>query len=83
MLRNLEIGDKVVIVPFIGMNRVGKVTKVGRSFIYADVLKFADGTPLVFPESMKFNRTTFLGVGKHLMYNIAGGMYGEHERYIE
>ena len=83
MLRNLEIGDKVVIVPFIGTNRIGKVTKVGRSIIYVDVLKFADGTPLVIPESMKFNKTTFLGIEKHYLYNIAGPMYGEHEKYIE
>ena len=81
MLRNLEIGDKVIIVPFIGMNRVGKVTKVGRSFIYVDVLKYIDGTQLVIPESMKFDKNTFIGIGKHYLYNIDGVMYGEHEKY--
>ena len=82
MMRNLEIGDKVTIVPFIGTERIGKVTKIGRTIIYVNMLKFIDSTPLVIPESMKFDKNTFLGIGKHHLYNIADAMYGEHEKFI-
>ena len=82
MFRNLEIGDKVTIVPFIGSERIGKITKIGRTIIYVDVLKFIDGTSLVIPESMKFDKNTFIGIGKHYLYNIADVMYGEHEKFV-
>ncbi len=81
MMRNLEIGDKVTIVPFIGTNLIGKVTKIGRSFIYVDAIKYVNDIKLVIPKPMKFNKNTFLGTGNDYLYSIDDVMYGEHEKF--
>ena len=39
MLRNLEVGDKVMVQPFIGEAYIGKITKIGSSIIYVELLK--------------------------------------------
>jgi len=81
MVRNLEVGDKVTIRPFIGNEYTGKIIKIGNSYIHVEVLK-ADGHLLVIPRTMIFNKNTFIGVGKDKMYEIADKMFDEHEKYI-
>ncbi len=39
MVRNLEVGDKVTVQPFIGEPYIGKITKIGSSIIYVQLLK--------------------------------------------
>ena len=89
MMRNLEIGDKVTIELMLGSGQIqyiGKVEKVGREYIYVNVLRIESkinktvrnlGTPC----PMKFNRFTFRGVGKNSSYDLMGCMYGEHEKF--
>jgi len=80
MLRNLEIGDKVTVRPFIGEPYVGKITKIGTAYIHVELMKIGD-VPLIFPRVKRFNKNTFIGVGKDKMYEIDGVMFGEHEKY--
>ena len=82
MLRNLEVGDKVTVQPFIGEPYIGKITKIGSSIIYVELLKIGS-QPLVIPRTMRFNKNTLMGLGKDHMYDIADVMFGEHEKYDE
>ena len=82
MLRNLEVGDKVTVQPFVGEPYIGKITKIGSTIIYVELLKI--GTkPLVMPRTMRFSKNTLMGFGKDHMYDIADVMFGEHEKYDE
>jgi hypothetical protein len=81
MLRNLEVGDKVKVRPFIGEScYVGKITKIGTSIIHVELLKIGE-LPLVVPRTMKFNKNTFFSLGKNTMYELDEVMFGEHEKY--
>lgn len=80
MLRNLEVGDKVTVRPFIGESYVGKITKIGTKIIYVELLKIGD-LSLVIPRTMKFNKNTFFSLGKNTMYELDEVMFGEHEKY--
>ena len=77
MLRNLEVGDKVTVQPYIG-----KITKIGSSIIYVELLKIGSQS-LVIPRTMRFSKNTLMGLGKDHMYDIADVMFGEHEKYDE
>jgi len=82
MVRNLEVGDKVTIRPFIGNDYyTGKIIKIGNSYIHVEVLKI-DGCLLFIPRTMIFNKNTFIGVGKDKMYEITDKMFDEHEKYV-
>ena len=39
MVRKLEVGDKVTVQPFIGEPYIGKITKIGSTIIYVELLK--------------------------------------------
>jgi len=83
MLRNLEVGDKVIVRPFItliGEPYIGKVTKIGTEYIYVELMKIGDA-PLAVTRVLRFNKKNFIGVGKDKMYEIDGVMFGEHEKY--
>ena len=81
MLRNLEVGDKVTVRPFIGESLyTGKITKIGSAIIYVELLKIGD-IPLVTPRTMKFSKSTLTGLGKNYLYDIVDLMFGEHEKY--
>ena len=82
MLRNLEVGDKVTVQPFIGEPYTGKITKIGSAIIYVELLKIGS-KPLVMPRTMRFSKNTLTGLGKDHMYDIAEVMFGEHEKYSE
>lgn len=82
MLRNLEVGDKVTVQPFIGEPYIGKITKIGSSIIYVELLKIGS-QPLVISKTMRFSKNTLMGLGKDHMYDIADKMFGEHEKYDE
>ena len=83
MLRNLEVGDKVKVRPFIGESYyVGKITKIGSAIIHVELLKIGD-LPLVEPRMMRFSKTTFFSLGKNKMYELNEVMFGEHEKYEE
>ena len=82
MLRNLEVGDKVTVQPFIGEPYIGKITKIGTAIIYVELLKIGS-TPLVMSRIMRFSKNTIMGLGKDHMYDIADVMFGEHEKYSE
>lgn len=82
MLRNLEVGDKVTVQPFIGEPYIGKITKIGSTIIYVELLKIGS-QPLVMPRTMRFSKNTLMGLGKDHMYDIADVMFGEHEKYSE
>ena len=89
MMRNLEKGDKVTIELMLGSGQtqyIGKVEKVGRKYIYVNVLRIKikineKVRNLRTPCPMKFNRFTFRGVEKNTSYDLMGCMYGEHEKY--
>ena len=89
MMRNLEVGDKVTIELMLGSGQtqyIGKVEKVGRKYIYVNVLRIEIKTNkkvrnLTTPWPMKFNRFTFRGVEKYTSYDLMGCMYDEHEKY--
>ena len=82
MLRNLEVGDKVTVQPFIGEPYIGKITKIGSAIIYVELLKIGD-LPLAISRTMRFNKNTLMGLGKDHMYDISDVMFGEHEKYNE
>ena len=89
MMRNLETGDKVTIELMLGSGQtqyIGKVEKVGRKYIYVNVLRIETKINktvrnLGTPWPMKFNRFTFRGVEKYTSYDLMGCMYGEHEKF--
>jgi len=74
MFRNLEIGDKVKVLSFLGKTYDGKIIKIGTSIIYVDVM-------FTIPITMKFNKKTFIGLGKHKFYELDEVMYGEHKKF--
>ena len=81
MMRNLEIGDKVTVRPFIGEScYVGKITKIGKTIIHVELLQIGN-IPLVTPRTMKFSKNTFFGLEKNTMYELDEVMFGEHEKY--
>jgi len=82
MLRNLEVGDKVTVQPFIGGTYTGKITKIGTAIIYVELLK-RDSKPLVRPRTMRFSKNTLMGLGKDHLWDIVDVMFGEHEKYSE
>ena len=89
MMRNLETGDKVTIELMLGAGQtqyIGKVEKVGRKYIYVNVLRIEIKTNkkvrnLTTPWPMKFNRFTFRGVEKYTSYDLMGCMFDEHEKF--
>ena len=82
MLRNLEVGDKVTVQPFVGEPYTGKITKIGTAIIYVELMKIGS-KPVVIPRTMRFSKNTFMGLGKDHWYDIADVMFGEHEKYSE
>ena len=82
MLRNLEVGDKVTIRPFIGEPYTGKIIKIGSAIIYVELLKIGD-QPLVESRIMRFNKNNLMGIDKDKWYEIEDVMFGEHEKYSE
>lgn len=83
MLRNLEVGDKAIVRPFIGKSYyVGKITKIGTAIIYVELMKIGN-LPLVMPRTMRFSKNTFFSLGKNTMYELDEVMFGEHEKYSE
>lgn len=89
MMRDLEKGDKVTIELMLGSGQtqyIGKVEKVGRKYIYVNVLRIEIKTNnkvrnLTTPWPMKFNRFTFRGVEKYTSYDLMGCMYDEREKF--
>lgn len=82
MLRNLEVGDKVTVRPFIGESYTGKIAKIGSSIIYVELLKIGDQS-LAESRITRFNKNTLMGIGKDKWYEIEDVMFGEHKKYSE